>query len=135
MALHDDKSIWRRSNYRPMARQPVRLDQLFTRILEVIAATTILLCLAPILLISSVAIRLDLADLFSSERRDAISGIDLFRYLDFGWLLPHARGEGSPRLTRVGLIDSSKPGINELPQFFNVLRGDVSFIEAFKSLL
>ena len=56
MALHDDKSIGGNPTIGVPAR---RLDQLFTRILEVIAATTILLCLTPILLISSVAIRLD----------------------------------------------------------------------------
>ena len=86
MALHDDKSIGGDPTIGHGAPAR-RLDQLFTRILEVIAATTILLCLAPILLISSVAINSILADLFSSERRDAIPGIDLFRYLDFGWLL------------------------------------------------
>ncbi len=56
MALHDDKSIGGNPTIGVPAR---RLDQLFTRILEVIAATTILLCLTPILLISSVAIKLD----------------------------------------------------------------------------
>ena len=54
MALHDDKSIGGNPTIGVPAR---RLDQLFTRILEVIAATTILLCLTPILLISSIAIR------------------------------------------------------------------------------
>ena len=85
MALHDDKSIGGNPTIGVPAR---RLDQLFTRILEVIAATTILLCLTPILLISSIAIDSILADLFSSERRDATPGIDQFRFLDFGWQLP-----------------------------------------------
>ena len=86
MALHDDKSIGGDPTIGHGAPAR-RLDQLFTRILEVIAATTIVLCLAPILLISSVAIRLDSGGpVFIREtRRDP--GIDLFRYLDFGWLL------------------------------------------------
>ncbi len=56
MAVHDDKSIGDNPTIGHGAPAR-RLDQLLTRILEVIAATTILLCLAPILLISSVALR------------------------------------------------------------------------------
>jgi lipopolysaccharide/colanic/teichoic acid biosynthesis glycosyltransferase len=132
MALHDDKSIGGDPTIGHGAPAR-RLDQLFTRILEVIAATTIVLCLAPILLISSVAIRLDSGGpVFIREtRRDSRNRpVQVFR---FRVVTAHARGEGS-RLTRVGLI-LIQTGINELPQFFNVLRGDVSFIEAFKSLL
>ena len=132
MALHDEKSIGGDPTIGHGAPAR-RLDQLFTRILEVIAATTILLCLAPILLISSVAIRLNSGGpVFIREtRRDSRNRpVQVFR---FRVVTAYARGEGS-RLTRVGLI-LIQTGINELPQFFNVLRGDVSFIEAFKSLL
>ena len=132
MALHEDKSI----------RDPTighgapvhRLDQLFTRILEVIAATTILLCLAPILVISSVAVRLDSSGpvLIRETRRNSRNRqVQVFR---FRLVTSYARGESSQHLTRVGHI-LIQTGINELPQFFNVLRGEVSFIEAFKSLL
>jgi len=132
MALHHDKSI----GGNPTIGHGVparRLDQLFTRILEIIAATTILLCLAPILLISSVAIRLDSGGpVFIREtRRDSRNRpVQVFRFR-----LPTGDAQGSSqRLTWAGLI-LSQTGINELPRFFNVLRGEVSFIEAFKSLL
>ena len=133
MAVHDDKSIGDDPTIGHGAPAR-RLDQLFTRILEVIAATTILLCLAPILLISSVAIRLDSGGpVFIREtRRD--SGNRPVQVFRFRLVTDYARGESSQRLTPVGLI-LTQTGINELPQFFNVLRGEVSFIEAFKSLL
>ena len=56
---------------RPWRASPP-LDQLFRRILEVIAAATTLLCLAPILLISSVYSIL--ADLFPSKDANATPG-------------------------------------------------------------
>ena len=132
MAVHDDKSIGDNPTIGHGAPAR-RLDQLLTRILEVIAATTILLCLAPILLISSVALRLDSGGpVFIREtRRD--SGNRPVQVFRFRLVTAYARGE-SRRLTRVGLI-LFQTGINELPQFFSVLRGEVSFIEAFKSLL
>ena len=64
-----------------------RLDQLFRRIFEVAAATSMLLCLAPILLITSVAIDSILADLFSSERCDATARIERLKSLNFDWWL------------------------------------------------
>jgi lipopolysaccharide/colanic/teichoic acid biosynthesis glycosyltransferase len=132
MAVHDDKSIGDNPTIGHGAPAR-RLDQLFTRILEVIAATTILLCLAPILLISSVAIRLDSGGpVFIREtRRD--SGNRPVQVFRFRLVTDYARGESSRCLTPVGIL--TQTGINELPQFFNVLRGEVSFIEAFKSLL
>jgi lipopolysaccharide/colanic/teichoic acid biosynthesis glycosyltransferase len=133
MALHDDKSIGGNptTGHGAPAR---RLDQLFTRMLEVIAATTMLLCLAPILLISSAAIGLESGGpvLMRATRRNSKNRpVQVFR---FRLVAAYARDESGPRLTHVGLI-LTQTGISELPQLFNVLRGDVSFIEAFKSLL
>ena len=131
MALNDDKSIGGNPTIGVLGR---RLDQLFTRILEVIAATTILLCLTPILLISSIAIRLESGGpvfIRETRRNSRNRPVQVFR---FRLGTSYARDESSQRLTRVGLI-LAQTGINELPQFFNVLRGDVSFIEAFKFLL
>jgi lipopolysaccharide/colanic/teichoic acid biosynthesis glycosyltransferase len=133
MALHYDKSIGGKATIGPGA--PVRgLGQLFTRILEVIAAMTILLCLAPVLLISSVAIRLgSRGPVFLRERRRDSRNrpVQVFK---FRLATGDAQQGSSQRLTRLSLI-LTETGISELPQFFNVLLGEVSFIEAFKSLL
>jgi lipopolysaccharide/colanic/teichoic acid biosynthesis glycosyltransferase len=133
MALHHGKSIGGKVTIGPGA--PARgLDQLFTRMLEIIAATTILFCLAPVLLISLVAIRIGSGGpIFIREmRRDSSNRpVQVFR---FRLATAGGRGESGQPLTRIGLI-LTETGINELPQFFNVLRGELSFIEAFKSLL
>jgi polysaccharide biosynthesis protein PslA len=133
MTLHHDKSIGGKATIDPGA--PARgLHHLFTRVLEVIAATTILFCLAPVLLISLVAMRLGSGGpvFIRIMRRDSKNRpIQVFR---FRLATASGRGESGQRLTRVGLI-LTETGINELPQFINVLRGEVSFVEAFKSLL
>ena len=106
MALHDDKSIGGNSTIGHGAPAR-RLDRFFKRILEVTAATTILLCLAPILLISSVAIRLDSGGpvfIRETRRNSRNRPIQVFR---FRLVTAYAQGESSPRLTRGGLILNS----------------------------
>jgi lipopolysaccharide/colanic/teichoic acid biosynthesis glycosyltransferase len=111
------------------------LDHLFRRALDAAAATTMLLCLAPILLITSVAIRLDSGGpvLIRETRRDCTNrAIQIFK---FRLVAVDAENDcSSRRLTRVGFI-LSQTGIDELPQLLNVLRGEISFIRALKSLL
>jgi lipopolysaccharide/colanic/teichoic acid biosynthesis glycosyltransferase len=111
------------------------LDQLFRRALDAAAATTMLLCFAPILLITLVAIRLDSGGpvLIRETRRDCTNrAIQIFK---FRLVAVDSENDcSSQRLTRVGLI-LSQTGIGELPQLVNVLRGEISFIEALKSLL
>jgi hypothetical protein len=112
-----------------------RLGQLFRRTLEAAAAATMLLCLAPILLITSVAIRLDSGGpvLIRETRSDCTNrAIQVFK---FRFVVANAGNDfSSRRLTRVGLI-LSQTGIDELPQLLNVLHGEISFVEALKSLL
>ena len=132
MARHNNKSIWGPTTG-PGA--PTHgLNQLFAPILVIVAATTLLLCLAPILLISSVAIKLDSGGpVFTRVTRRDTSNRPI-QVLRFRVVAASVPGENNQRLSRVGvaLIQS---GIAELPQFFNVLRGEISFMEAVKSLL
>jgi lipopolysaccharide/colanic/teichoic acid biosynthesis glycosyltransferase len=111
-----------------------RLDQLLRRTLEAAAATIMLLCFAPILLITSVAIRLDSGGpvLIRETRSDCPNrAVQVFK---FRLAAANAENDCSSRhLTRVGLI-LSQTGIDELPQLLNVLRGEISLIEALKSL-
>ncbi len=112
-----------------------RLDHLFKRILEVAAATTILLFFAPILLITVVAIRLDSRGpiLIREARRDDRNRS--IQVLKFRSVTAYGGGDwSSRRLTRVGLI-LSQTGIDQLPQLVSVLRGEIAFIEALKSAL
>jgi lipopolysaccharide/colanic/teichoic acid biosynthesis glycosyltransferase len=133
MACHNNKSI--RGNPTIGHGAPAqRLNQLFVRMLEVIAAITILLCLSPILLISSIAIKLDSGGpvLTRVTRRDSRNRP--IQVLKFQVATASEPGEDSQRLSRIGLV-LTQSGIDELPQFFNVVRGKISFIEAVKPLL
>ncbi len=112
-----------------------RLDHLFKRILEVAAATTILLFFAPILLITVVAIRLDSRGpiLIREARRDDRNRS--IQVLKFRSVTAYGGGDwSSRRLTRVGLI-LSQTGIDQLPQLVSVLRGEIALVEALKSSL
>ena len=82
-----------------------RLDHLFKRILEVAAATTILLFFAPILLITVVAIRLNSRGpiLIREARRDDRNRS--IQVLKFRSVTAYGGGDwSSRRLTQVGLI-------------------------------
>ena len=111
-----------------------RLDQLLRRTLEAAAATIMLLCFAPILLITSVAIRLDSGGpvLIRETRSDCPNrAVQVFK---FRLVAANVGNDCSSRhLTRVGLF-LCQTGIYELPQLINVLRGEISLIEALKSL-
>jgi lipopolysaccharide/colanic/teichoic acid biosynthesis glycosyltransferase len=132
VARHNNKSIWGPTTG-PGA--PTHgLNQLFAPILEIVAATTLLLCLAPILLISSVAIKLDSGGpVFTRVTRRDTSNRPI-QVLRFRVVAASVPGENNQRLSRVG-VALTQSGIAELPQFFNVLRGEISFMEAVKSLL
>jgi lipopolysaccharide/colanic/teichoic acid biosynthesis glycosyltransferase len=132
VARHNNKSIWGPTTG-PGA--PTHgLNRLFAPILEIVAATTLLLCLAPILLISSVAIKLDSGGpVFTRVTRRDTSNRPI-QVLRFRVVAASVPGENNQRLSRVG-VALTQSGIAELPQFFNVLRGEISIMEAVKSLL
>jgi lipopolysaccharide/colanic/teichoic acid biosynthesis glycosyltransferase len=109
-----------------------RLDQLFKRALEIAAAAAMLLCVAPILLMTSAAIILDSGGpVFIREtRRDYKNrAIQVFKFRTTAY----AGGDCNSRRL-IGLI-LSQTGIDELPQLVNVLTGEISLVETVKSLL
>jgi hypothetical protein len=103
------------------------------RILEATAATAILLCLSPILLITSVAIGLDSGGpvLIRETRRGY--GERTIAVFKFRSATAYTAGDrSSGRLTSFGII-LRQTGIEELPQLINVVRGEISLVEALKS--
>ena len=118
----------------PKTTSKSRRDQRLRRTLEATAAIVMLLCFAPILLIISVAIRLDsggpvLVREPRSDRTDRTVPVFKFRFT-----AANAGNDcSSRRLTRVGLL-LSQTGIDELPQLLNVLSGEISLVEVLKSL-
>jgi lipopolysaccharide/colanic/teichoic acid biosynthesis glycosyltransferase len=96
------------------------------RMVDIAAATLGLLLFSPILLMASIAIKLDSrGPVLIRETRYGYKNrpIQLVR---FRLVTACADNHGiSPRLTRVGRI-FDQTGIDELPQLFNVLRGQMS---------
>ena len=98
------------------------------RIFDLVAAATSVILLAPIFLVTVIAIKLDSdGPIFIREPKFGHGNrkIQLF-YFRFA----SARGDGKfsvQRLTRIGQA-LSETGIDELPQLFNVLRGELSII-------
>ena len=97
----------------------IGLGQWTKRVVDIVVATMGLILFAPILLLASLAISLD------SEGpiliREALPE-KAIRVLKF-----RVGNRTNPCMTRVGQI-LSLAGIDELPQLFNVLRGEMSIV-------
>jgi lipopolysaccharide/colanic/teichoic acid biosynthesis glycosyltransferase len=103
------------------------------RVLDVGGALLALLVAAPLLLVVAIAIKLDSpGPVFFAQRRVGRHG-RLFRLYKFRSMVvgadsgPAITGKADPRTTHVGrLIRPTR--IDELPQLFNVLNGDMSLV-------
>ena len=126
MSLQGDKSVGpvAEATVQGQAAAVVGLDQAAKRVVDVILATMGLVLFAPILVLVSLAIRLDsggpifLWEVLPGGHNQAI------RVLKFRV----ACAVGNPidrRMTQVGQI-LNLTGIDELPQLINVLRGEMS---------
>ena len=102
------------------------------RVIDVIGAASALVILSPVLLAAAMAIRLRLGTpVLFRQSRAGLRGapFDVFKFRTMtdasdadGRLLPDAA-----RLTRLGAF-LRNTSIDELPQFWNVLRGDMSLV-------
>ena len=115
------------------------------RVLDIILSALALLVLSPILLALSIAVRVDSkGPIFYGSERIGKKG-RTFKCFKFRTMVPDAekrRAEilhmnerdsilfkitNDPRITRVGRV-LRKYSLDEIPQFFNVLRGDMSMV-------
>jgi lipopolysaccharide/colanic/teichoic acid biosynthesis glycosyltransferase len=117
---------------RPQAMTPVGLTAKHS--VDFLLALVGVLSLAPLLLVVAILIKLDSPGPVFFRQRRAARGGGLFEIFKFRTMVDGAYRMGSrltvkrdPRITRLGrLLRWSK--IDELPQLFNVLRGDMSLI-------
>jgi exopolysaccharide biosynthesis polyprenyl glycosylphosphotransferase len=131
-------------------REPAREDQypsrplrrrrttaaglLLKRVLDIILSATAILLLWPIFLMAALAIKLDgNGPVIFRQRRAGLKAKEFvilkFRtmtVLEDGAAIKQVR-RGDPRVTRVGKF-LRRSSIDELPQLFNVLKGDMSLV-------
>ncbi|SFA78306.1 Undecaprenyl-phosphate glucose phosphotransferase [Poseidonocella pacifica] len=109
--------------------------RLTKRLFDIFFASIALIPALPIMLGAAIAIRLDSkGPIFFHQRRHGYSDRTIeilkFRSMYHDSADPNARNvvtRGDPRVTRVGRI-LRRTSIDELPQLFNVLRGDLSLV-------
>ena len=127
MALQDDKLIGR-GNSAADPSGTLGVEKIAKRLLEIAAAAMGLILFSPLLLMASIAIKLDAPG--SILVRESRYGLENRPIQVLRFRVDEARAESNrsePQLTRVGRI-LSQTGIAELPRLINVLRGELSII-------
>jgi sugar transferase (PEP-CTERM system associated) len=104
------------------------------RVIDVVLSFALTLALSPLMLVTAIAIKLDSkGPVFYRQIRTGLNGVT-FRLYKFRTMVEDAEKSGArwaekndPRITRVGrLLRATR--IDELPQLWNVLLGEMSFI-------
>ncbi len=115
---------------------PVEAEQrLIKRIFDIILSLVMIILTSPIMLVTAACVKAcDGGSVFYRQVRCTRGGKE-FKIIKFRSMIEHAEGDGVARLaqkndyriTPVGQV-IRKFRIDELPQLFNVLRGDMSFV-------
>ncbi|MET0635116.1 MAG: sugar transferase [Chitinophagaceae bacterium] len=121
------------------------------RTIDIVLATGAIICLSPLFLLVSLAIRLESRGPIIYAAPRAGKGFRVFKFYKFRTMVADAdtriqevahlnqytqdntfgaqflKISNDPRVTRIGRI-LRKTSLDEIPQFFNVLKGDMSFV-------
>lgn len=120
--------------------------RILKRIFDFVGAATLIVLLSPIFILTGVAIFLESGwPIVYTQKRASIKGGKEFRFIKFRSMIQNAekireylsdlneasgalfKMKNDPRMTKVGRI-IRKLSIDELPQLFNVLSGDMSLV-------
>jgi exopolysaccharide biosynthesis polyprenyl glycosylphosphotransferase len=122
-----------------------RIYLIIKRIIDIIGAITGIILFSPIMIITAIAIRLDSeGPIIFSQKRVGLLGKEFNMYKFRSMVInaeqlqdklkdrnemsgPVFKIKDDPRITRVGKF-IRKTSIDELPQFFNVLKGEMSLV-------
>lgn len=129
LAAVNDNDIEKR-----IARRAPAPAQLGKRAFDIAAALSLLIFLAPLLILTAIAIRLDSkGPVLYRQRRIGYRG-EAFEIFKFRSMRTDAEKDGArwaaaddDRITRVGRF-IRRTRIDEVPQAINILRGDMSFV-------
>jgi len=110
------------------------LEQCTKRLLDIVGASLAIIVLAPLFVLAAIAIKLESpGPVFFRQRRNGFntSQFRIFKFrtmmvMDDGVVVLQAR-RNDPRVTLIGKI-LRQSSIDELPQLFNVLLGDMSLV-------
>jgi lipopolysaccharide/colanic/teichoic acid biosynthesis glycosyltransferase len=124
----------------------------FKRVIDILGASTVLLCASPFLALTAVLIKLESGGPIIYKSKRSGTGYQVFDFLKFRSMYADAdsrlkeiehlnqyadngdsnaptfmKVKNDPRITRIGRF-IRKTSIDELPQLINVLRGDMSLV-------
>lgn len=112
-------------------------ERIVKRLIDIILSATCILLFSPLFVFSYLLIKIcDKGPAIYKQERIGRFGRPFYIYKyrsmrvdaeDTGPQLSHANGEDDPRMTKVGLFLRSHH-LDELPQLWNVLRGDMAFV-------
>jgi sugar transferase (PEP-CTERM system associated) len=112
-----------------------RLSSFAKRVFDILASSLLLALMGPVILIAAIAVRLDSkGPAFYRQKRVGLYG-ELFNVIKLRTMRTDAEADGKakwaeendPRITRIGRF-LRKTRIDELPQCWSVLKGDMSFV-------
>ncbi len=142
--LHKNKSLMSELNIHEKERLDVRLSPL-KRVMDVFIAIICILMASPILLLTALLIRLESKGSVIYRSKRSGTGYKIFDFLKFRSMYADSdsklaeiqhlnqyddtfmKVKNDPRITKVGRF-IRKTSIDELPQLFNVLKGDMSIV-------
>jgi exopolysaccharide biosynthesis polyprenyl glycosylphosphotransferase len=111
------------------------IERIIKRVMDVVVSFVALVVFSPIMLVVSLAIIFDSGrPVFFLQERAGVNG-KVFKTIKFRTMIKDAEkytgavlsSENDPRITRVGRF-LRKTGLDEIPQFINVLKGDLSVV-------
>lgn len=111
-----------------------RVYLFFKRAFDTVVSALLICCLSPVLIVTALAVGLtSRGGVFFTQRRVGLNG-RIFKIIKFRTMVPKAASMGreitvgdDKRVTAVGRF-IRRIRLDELPQFFNVLTGDMSLI-------
>ncbi|MEO0636318.1 MAG: undecaprenyl-phosphate glucose phosphotransferase [Pseudomonadota bacterium] len=144
LAAHTNKLRFRPRSYSWVGQTPMLdlfdkpiadIDSLTKRASDIILSLFFITLLSPLMLATAIAIRLESrGPVIFRQKRHGFNNEEVevlkFRSMYHEMADPDAKvyvTKGDPRVTKVGRF-IRKTSIDELPQFFNVLRGDLSLV-------